>query len=278
MNKLNNIAILSNDEYITGLLKGYCFANNIHILASHDNLSHLAELQRKKPDMVFFSIGLFDGFTKPLTSLFVNTNKINSEVVFIGLNKSKHNQSFIKPEWFHEILNDPFDVIDIDALIKRYFALGSLDIEERRHGERRSRQNDRRGRSPINPRALMPAPQFVAHEIDRFLTKQDFKIDHNNRCVYLKGNKIDLTPKEYELLELLSSDLNRIYTADEILNHIWPENNRATKSDLYQYMHLLRKKIEKDPNNPKWLMNIKGFGYKLNIPLPDFTDSSQVLS
>jgi len=45
---------------------------------------------------------------------------------------------------------------------------------------------------------------------------------------------------------------------DEIIKHLWPENNRATKSDLYQYMHLLRKKIEKDPNNPQWIMTVKG--------------------
>lgn len=53
--------------------------------------------------------------------------------------------------------------------------------------------------------------------------------------------------------------------ADEIIDHLWPENNRATKSDLYQYMYLLRKKIEIDTNNPQWIITVKGFGYKLNI-------------
>ncbi|MDD1627680.1 MAG: helix-turn-helix domain-containing protein, partial [Methylococcaceae bacterium] len=94
---------------------------------------------------------------------------------------------------------------------------------------------------------------------------KDFQIDQRNKCVFLEGHKVDLTPKEFELVVLLSTDVDRIFMADEIIKHIWPENNRATKSDLYQYMHLLRKKIEKDPNNPQWIMTVKGFGYKLNI-------------
>lgn len=56
--------------------------------------------------------------------------------------------------------------------------------------------------------------------------------------------------------------------SDEIINHVWPENNRVTKSDLYQYMHLLRKKVEIDPNNPQWILTVKGFGYKLNVAAP----------
>lgn len=94
---------------------------------------------------------------------------------------------------------------------------------------------------------------------------KNFQIDHRNKCVILKGHQIFLTPREFELVELLSTDIDRIFTSDEIINHLWPENDRATKADLYQYMHLLRKKLENDPNNPQWLMNVKGFGYKLNM-------------
>jgi DNA-binding winged helix-turn-helix (wHTH) protein len=56
-----------------------------------------------------------------------------------------------------------------------------------------------------------------------------------------------------------------VLMAEEIIQHLWPGNNRATKSDLYQYMHLLRKKIEKDPDNPQWILTVKGFGYRLDV-------------
>jgi len=79
---------------------------------------------------------------------------------------------------------------------------------------------------------------------------------------------LNLTRKEFELFELLAKDIDRVFMTDEIINHLWPDNNRATKSDLYQYMHLLRKKIENDPNNPQWILTVKGFGYKLNMAEP----------
>jgi DNA-binding response OmpR family regulator len=92
---------------------------------------------------------------------------------------------------------------------------------------------------------------------------KDFQIDQRNRCVFLKGHKVDLTPKEFELVELLLTDVDRIFMTDEIIKHLWPETNQATKSDLYQYMHLLTKVSElKYTNKPlinKEINVLKGY-------------------
>jgi DNA-binding response OmpR family regulator len=90
------------------------------------------------------------------------------------------------------------------------------------------------------------------------------RIDKNNKCLLLNGIQVSLTPKEFELMDFLLSDINRVFKNSEIINHLWPENVRASKSDLYQYMHLLRKKLEKDPNNPRIIKTVRGFGYKIN--------------
>ena len=97
---------------------------------------------------------------------------------------------------------------------------------------------------------------------------EPFQIDQRSKSVLFNGKLLNLTRKEFELFELLAKDIDRVFMTDEIINHLWPENNRATKSDLYQYMHLLRKKIENDPNNPQWILTVKGFGYKLNVAAP----------
>ena len=94
---------------------------------------------------------------------------------------------------------------------------------------------------------------------------QSFLIDERNKCLFVNGQKINLTPKEFGLILLLSTDMDRVFTTEEIIEHLWPANGRANKSDLYQYMHLLRKKIEPDPASPQLLRNVKGFGYKLDI-------------
>ncbi|MGY6275504.1 winged helix-turn-helix domain-containing protein [Methylomonas sp. MgM2] len=280
MNKINSIAIISNEEYIIGLLKAYCFYNDIRIVSTHTNMSGFVELQRNTPDMVFFSMDLLESVSKSISGPFFNIKRLNGDVVFIGLNKTSNGDFCTKPEWVHEMLQYPLDVAHIDNLIKRHFSVLPPRVEERRHRERRNGErrsfNERRGHKLFGSTNRNPSLQFQAYKTDESVYEQDLNIDHNNRCVYLTGHKIDLTPKEYELIELLSSDLNRIYTADEILSRIWPENDRATKSDLYQYMHLLRKKIEKDPNDPKWIITIKGFGYKLNTHKCDIADCDHV--
>jgi DNA-binding response OmpR family regulator len=135
--------------------------------------------------------------------------------------------------------------------------------EKRVSGERRSAKN-RRNIKYSNDEEKVSINSIYHHEIGGPEYKY-IKLDGRNKCVFLKGDKINLTPKEFELFELLLTDVDRVFMADEIISHLWPESNRATKSDLYQYMHLLRKKIENDPNNPQWIITVKGFGYKLNI-------------
>jgi DNA-binding winged helix-turn-helix (wHTH) protein len=61
------------------------------------------------------------------------------------------------------------------------------------------------------------------------------------------GCEVSLTPKKFELIDLLLSDINRVFKNDKIINRLWPESHRATKSELYQYMHLIKKK---DRNRP----------------------------
>ena len=70
----------------------------------------------------------------------------------------------------------------------------------------------------------------------------------------------------FKLFKLLAEDPERVCTTEKLITSLWPNRGRANKSDLYQYMHLLRKKIEKDPDNPLWIKTIKGAGYKLHIP------------
>jgi DNA-binding response OmpR family regulator len=163
-------------------------------------------------------------------------------------------------KWLDVVITNPLDVAEIDAYLKKTFLLNGRLIEERRTGmERRRIENN----GQIDESAAERRAAGSQREAENSLFT-GFRIDQRNKCVFLKDHKVDLTPKEFELVKLLSTDVDRIFKADEIISHLWPESDRATKSDLYQYMHLLRKKIEKDANNPQWIMNVKGFGYKLN--------------
>jgi DNA-binding winged helix-turn-helix (wHTH) protein len=89
------------------------------------------------------------------------------------------------------------------------------------------------------------------------------QIDPMSKEVRLRENQVDLSPKEYELVSLLASEPGRVFSTREILQKIWTEGNGATAKDVKQYIYLLRKKLESDPEHPQVIVTVRGFGYKL---------------
>ncbi|MGY4706251.1 response regulator [Candidatus Bipolaricaulota sp. J31] len=88
-------------------------------------------------------------------------------------------------------------------------------------------------------------------------------IDDRRKEVRLRDRVINLSPKEYELLKLLASDPGRVFSDQEILRRVWPEGSLASSNDVKRYIHLLRQKLGDDPKNPKLILTVRGFGYRL---------------
>lgn len=89
----------------------------------------------------------------------------------------------------------------------------------------------------------------------------------NQALMLLPCGDLELTAKEFKLFMLLVQVSEQVWSTEKIIAQIWPNTHRANKSDLYQYMHLLRKKIERDPDHPQWILTVKGVGYRLNTRL-----------
>ncbi|MDD5321410.1 MAG: winged helix-turn-helix domain-containing protein [Methylococcales bacterium] len=271
MKIINNIVVFDHDKYFLAMLKGYCYANHIAMIEADFNIDGINELEKLKPALIVVPLDLVSTANKSHETGLLRQAGASGDVKICGLNKNSTDIiSTGLSAWIDVIINNPFDIGEIDGYVKKtFFLLNTRLTEKRMNGERRSGP-DRRSIG-INNNGdggykETKNPDYP-HKSGNPGVK-NFQIDQRNKCVLLKGRKIDLTPKEFELIDLLLTDVNRTFMTKEIINHLWPENNRATKSDLYQYMHLLRKKIEKDPNNPQWILTVKGFGYKLNIDNP----------
>ena len=75
--------------------------------------------------------------------------------------------------------------------------------------------------------------------------------------------EVQLAPKEYSLLKTLAEQPGRVFSEQELIRSVWPEGGLATSSDVKRYIYLLRKKVELDPQNPQFILTVRGFGYKL---------------
>ena len=91
----------------------------------------------------------------------------------------------------------------------------------------------------------------------------DICVNYQTKTVFKNNRDLQLTRKEFDLFTMLLSERSQVYTAEFIMKQLWPNTSRANKSDLYQYIHTLRKKLEPDPCDPKCLLTVKGVGYQL---------------
>ncbi len=92
----------------------------------------------------------------------------------------------------------------------------------------------------------------------------DFHFDIAARKLSKKGSEIELSPKEYKLLEFLLKKQGKALTRDEILNSVWGYNSFAGHRSVDRFVTTLRNKIESDPHNPAFIHTLREIGYKFS--------------
>ena len=91
-------------------------------------------------------------------------------------------------------------------------------------------------------------------------------LDPTTHEVTLDGRSVDLTAKEFELLRLLLSHPNRVFTRDFLLEHIWGYDYYGSTRTVDMHISRLREKIEDDPASPTYIVTVRGVGYKFKAP------------
>ena len=87
-------------------------------------------------------------------------------------------------------------------------------------------------------------------------------VDLFGRQVFANGAPVDLTAKEFDVLSLLASHPGRVYSREQIMRHLWNGEffGEARAADVH--IQHIRKKIEPDPKNPRYVQTVRGAGYK----------------
>ncbi|HQO15118.1 MAG TPA: response regulator [Smithellaceae bacterium] len=88
------------------------------------------------------------------------------------------------------------------------------------------------------------------------------EINYVSCSVKVDGKKIDLSPTELKLLFFLSRNPGRVYSRNQILDHVWGDDTFVTDRTVDVHIRRLRSQIEKDIENPRYILTIRGFGYK----------------
>jgi DNA-binding response OmpR family regulator len=185
--------------------------------------------RQNKPDLVLLDIGLpgMDG----LDALKQFRNKVGCPVIFVTARRRELDQVVGLESGADDYVTKPFDT---DVLIARIKAV--------------LRRSD-----------VKPLPEKES----KSLNVGDLTIDTERHSVFINGRDIDLSPKEFSLLNILASNKGKMVSNTELISNIWGEEYQGESQVLYVHIRWLREKIEDDPNNPTRIITVRGLGYRL---------------
>lgn len=100
---------------------------------------------------------------------------------------------------------------------------------------------------------------------EEIISYADFKLDITQRRVFIGNKEYNLTAKEFELLELLVKNRNKVYGRDSLLRLVWGDNYPGDVRTVDVHIRRLREKIEDNPGEPKFVHTKWGMGYYFNV-------------
>jgi len=230
MSTMNRILIIDDDKELCALIKQSVLQESIEADYCYSGKYGLLQLKEKEYQLVILDVMMpgFDGF-----ETLEQIRKESSLPILMFTSKS---DSASKVRGLRagadDYLTKPFDM---DELIARIVSLI----------RRYTRFNQKDG-------------QLQTFDFD------GLTIDFNSRSVHVVKGDYELPPKEFDLLLFLAKNQGKILTKQQIYENVWREDYVYDDSNIMAIISRLRKKIEENPGNPRYIQTVKGIGYRFN--------------
>jgi len=102
----------------------------------------------------------------------------------------------------------------------------------------------------------------VPHLEPEIIQVGDLSIDPGAHEVILRKNKVDLAPREFDLLYSLAINAGKLVTTEDLLAQVWGAEYQGQPQVVYVHIRWLREKLESDPMHPSRIVTVRGLGYK----------------
>ncbi|WP_404791374.1 response regulator transcription factor [Altericista sp. CCNU0014] len=111
-------------------------------------------------------------------------------------------------------------------------------------------------------RALLRRQRLLTNESANVIRCRDISLYPQECRVTVNDREVNLSPKEFRILELFISYPRRVWPREQLLEKIWGPDFIGDSKTVDVHIRWLREKIEKDPSNPDYLVTVRGFGYR----------------
>lgn len=223
---MNKILLVDDERSILDLLEMILKREQFQVAAASDGKSAMALLDSFNPDLVLLDLMLPDTNGHDLCREM--TKKRRVPIIMLTAKNDIIDKVLGLELGADDYITKPFDTRELVARIKA--VLRRLDKDEAGHR--------------------------------KILSYLDLEVDLENRTVTKNGKPIELTLKEYELLEVLIKNPRKVFGREELLQQVWGYDFIGDTRSVDICVTRLRKKIEDDSSNPKYIITVYGFGYR----------------
>jgi two-component system phosphate regulon response regulator PhoB len=124
---------------------------------------------------------------------------------------------------------------------------------------------------PFSPRELVARVKAVLRRSERPLPPSvinagDLEINSSAMTIAVNGQPVVTTTTEFRLLHHLAGHAGQVFTRDQLLDAVWRDTSFVSPRSVDVYVRKLREKIERDPENPRYLRTVRGAGYRFEVP------------
>jgi DNA-binding response OmpR family regulator len=222
------VLVVEDEQEIRELIRDYLEVEGFEVAMADDGEEGLKQFKSYDPDIIVLDIMLpkIDGMEICKTI----RNKSNIPILMLSAKKSDVDKVLGLGLGADDYMTKPFSPKELVARIK---------AQLRRYKEL-SRSNVQRNS----------------------LEFKDLKIDLDAYNVFLDGEKIQLSAKEFEILKFLALNPERVYSREQIFDQIWGFNEYGDINTVTVHIRKIREKIEQDSSNPEYIETVWGVGYK----------------
>ena len=224
------VLICDDDRDIRRALAIYLTDAGYHILEAANGRELLEMVEREEVHLILLDIMMpeLDG----VSTLALLRQRSNIPVILLTAKSEDEDKITGLELGADDYVTKPFNVQEVlarvRAILRRYMRLGM-------NGERGS------------------------------LVRGSIELDDGDKSVLVDGEKIAITPKEYDILKFFMENPGKVFSSKEIYRNVWKDNPVGAEGTVAVHIRHLREKLEIDPASPKYLKLVWGKGYKLEV-------------
>ena len=227
---MSKILITEDDRNLQATIKYNLVQEGYEVSVAADGAEALEIARREKPDLIILDIMLpkIDGFEVCR----ILRKEMNVPIIMLTARSGETDKIAGLDTGADDYMTKPFSTREllarVRAMLRREKIAGAGDWEDK----------------PI-------------------ITLGKITIDLNRHRITLNGTPLELTAKEYDLLSFLTQNKGYVFSREQLLEKVWGYDFAGDTRTVDVHIRWLRQKIEIDPSNPKYLITVRGTGYKM---------------